>query len=248
MGPRAMLAAVAMLVAATAVAGERTYAAMSLVGDGLLVVRHRGTTGTSLEGNLREFLSVPDPTLDRAALLAVDEAVRRADPSARVVLLGGRDPAAIEAQSRTLGSDGAAQAIVDALLPRLPKTGATHLILATKKRQEARFDLADGHFGSGQVEGLGFYVDSTLLTHQQGEGGYAVGLLAPFAYLDVVEVDMATGKVVAERPVKVSRTYSERKSATLDPWDALSSNEKMRVLGELVRSGTARAVESLLAP
>jgi hypothetical protein len=246
---RAVLAVLTLFLATAAAAAGETYAVMSLVGDGLLVVQHRATTGTSLPGNVHEFLTVADPAFDRAALLAVDAAVRRADPSARVVLLGGRDPALLEAQSRALGHDDAAQAIADVARPRLPATGATRLILVTKARHAAQIAFRDSHVGSGSLEGLGYYLDASILTTTRGatiEDG--VGFLAAFAYFDVALVDLKDGKVVGERPVYASAAVGGSQSPTLSPWDALSPERKVSIVQDLVRREVAQAVPALLAP
>jgi len=244
---KAMLAALAMLVATATCAAERSYAVMSLVGDGLLVVQYREKTGSSLPGTTRQTLLMADTVFDRAALVAAEEAVRRADPKAKVTLLGGRDAAVMEAQSRSLGSDGAAQAIADALRPRLPQTGATHLILVTKAQRASQLRVDQSLVDTGPLEGLGFYVDRTLLTRPEGAAADSHGLLAPFAYFTVSLVDLATGRVVAERPVYAYSTYTESKTGAINPWDALSSQEKVRILEGLVRDEAGKAVTALLA-
>ena len=242
---RIIIAALSLFVA-TAAAAAQTYAVMSVVGDGLLVVQHRPTTGSSLEGNVREFLPISNPALDRAVLLAVDDAVRRADPSARTVLVGGRDAGALEAQSRTLGKDDALQIVVDTLRPHLPSTGATRLILVAKSRHAARISLGDGSTGSGSLEGLGYYLDPTIPTARgdTGEAGY--GLLAPFAYFTVALVDLQSGKILAERPVYASYGLSQARSDTLSAWEVLTPEQKVRNIESLIRAEIARAVPALL--
>ena len=250
---RAVLAVLMLFLATAAGAAGETYAVMSLIGDGLLVVRHRATTGTSLEGNLREFVTVTEPVFDRAALLAVDSAVRRADPSARVLLLGGRDPVLLEAQSRALGRDAAAQAIADALRPRLPATGATRLILVAKARHAAQIQvpkLGDSRVGSGNLEGLGYYIDPSLVAVSRGIATIPdtdSGFLAPFAYFTVALVDLESGKVLGERSVYASTAIAEAESSTLSPWDALTPEKKVSIVEDLVRREVAQAVPALLA-
>ncbi|HEX3096338.1 MAG TPA: hypothetical protein VHQ02_01400 [Usitatibacter sp.] len=245
---RAILAVLAMVVAAGAAAAERTYAVMSLVGDGLLVVTHRAATGSSLSPQTRTFMTLADPALDRAALLAVDTAVKRADPGAKVILLGGRDPAALEAQSRGLGTADAAQAVADALTRRLPATGATHLVLVLKARAPGRFQVDEATADTGALEGLGYYVDSTLITHREAEFALATrGFLAPFAYVDLALVDLATGKVVARREAREAAPRAATQSDSVDAWDAMPPEEKIRGLQELLRKEADTAVPALLA-
>jgi hypothetical protein len=248
MGRRVILAALAMLVAASVAAADRTYAVMSLVGDGLLMVQYRAKTGSSLSGRQRQAIPITDPVFDRTALLAVEAAVKRVQPKAEVVLLGGRDAGLLELQAKSLGSAGAAQAIADALVPRLPKTGATHLLIVTKAQSASSLRVDQSVVDTGPLEGLGFYVDPSIVTRPP-EGSAAsgsTGLLAPFAYFDVALVDLATGRVVAERPVYASYSYTESQTGSLTPWESLSSQEKMRILTKLTGEEVGKAVEGLL--
>jgi hypothetical protein len=245
---RVILAAFAMLVSASVMAADRSYAVMSLVGDGLLVVQYRGKTGSSLSGRQRQAIPVADPVFDRTALLAVEAAVKRAQPKSEVILLAGRDAGLLDVQSKGLGSNGAAQAIADALVPRLPKTEATHLIIVTKAQSASALRVDQSVVDTGPLEGLGFYVDPSIVTRPP-EGSAASGsqgLLAPFAYFDVALVDLASGKVVGERPVYASYSYVESQTGSLSPWEALSSQEKMRILTKLEGDEVGKAVDGLL--
>jgi hypothetical protein len=244
---RKILAAVAMCVATGACAAERTYAVMSLVGDGFLVVTHRAATGSSLSPQTRAFMPLATPALDRAALLAVDTALRRAEPRAKVLLLGGRDPVAIEAQSRTLGATDAAQAVADALLPHLPALGATHLVLVLKGRGVGRFQVDEGTAEAGTLEGLGYYVDSTLITRREAQFALATrGFLAPFAYVDLALVDLATGKVVARREAREAAPKAATQSDSVDAWEAMPAAEKIRKLQDLLGKEAEATVPALL--
>ncbi|HET9471803.1 MAG TPA: hypothetical protein VFO24_11920, partial [Usitatibacter sp.] len=239
--------ALAMAVAMGAAGAERTYAVMSLVGDGFLVVTHRAATGSSLSPQTRAFMPLATPALDRAALLAVDAALRRADPRAKVLLLGGRDPAALEAQARGPGAADGAQAVADALLPHLPATGATHLLLVLKGRGVGRFQVDEGTAEAGALEGLGYYVDSTLITHREAEVALATrGFLAPFAYVDLALVDLATGKVVARREAREASPRAATRSDSVDAWDAMPPAEKVSRLEELLRKEADAEVPALV--
>lgn len=246
---RTILWVLAMLVAADAAAAERVYASMSLVGDSLLVVQYRGKTGSSLAGRQRQVVPISDPVFDRAALLAVDAAVRKARPGTEVILLGGRDAGLLDVQAKGLAAGGGAQAVADALVPRLPKTAATHLILVTKLQSASALRVDQSIVDTGPLEGLGFYVDPSLITRPESiAADSSKGILAPFAYFDVALVDLANGRVVAEHPVYASYTYLESQTGSLAPWEALSSEEKVRILAKLVGEEVAKAVPALLGP
>lgn len=245
---RTILAVLLLAFALDARAAPPVYEVMSLVGDGLLIVQHRSSTGTSLERNERQFVPMHDPVIDRTALLAVDDAIRRADPAARPLLLGGHDPALLDAQTRMLEGSGTLQQIVDTLRPRLPKTGATRLILVVKTRHAASIRMGgDMHVGSGSLEGLGFYLDPGLPTARADTGEADYGLLAPFAYFELAMVDLASGKVVSEHPVYATASISAARSNTLSAWDAMDNGRKMRAVEGLLREEVADAMPELLA-
>ncbi len=247
---RAILVVLALLAAMGAEAAERAYAVMSLVGDSLLVVNFRSKTGSSLAARQRQPIPMTDPVFDRAALLAAEAAVKAAEPRAEVILLGGRDAGLLQVQEKSLGAVGGAQAIADALVPRLPKTAATHLILVSKLQSASMLRVDQSVVDSGPLEGLGFYVDPSLLTRPpEGSGAEGSrGLLAPFAYFDVALVELASGRVVAEHPVYASYAYVESQTGSLTPWESLSSQEKVRILSKLVGDEVAKAVPALLGP
>jgi hypothetical protein len=245
---KTIVAALAMMVATGAAGAERTYAVMSLVGDGFEVVTHRTATGSSLSPQTRVFMPLTTPALDRAALLAVDGALRRADPGAKVLLLGGRDPAALEAQTRSLGAPGSAQAVADALIPHLPAMGATHVVLVLKGRGIGHFQVNEGTAEAGALEGLGYYVDSTLITKREAEFALAArGFLAPFAYVDLALVDLATGKVVARREARESAPEAATASDSVQAWETLAPEEKVARLQCLLRKEADAAIPALVA-
>ena len=242
---RRWLWALACLAVLNAGAEERKYAVMSLIGDGLLIVYRDISTGTNLDKNSRNFAPFNNPALDNATLLAIDEAIQRSDRQATTILLGGR-PALFALQSRGLDQDG------DGLTPVLPeirpiaqKAGATHLIIVTKHRDEARIRMFDGTSGAGRIEGLGFYLDQNALMQNKKTGEGTQGYIAPFAYFALSLVDLADGKVLSRELVRESFALVSQKAAV--PWNALTAERKAQVLLDIIRRETQRAVPLLLA-
>ena len=248
---RAIAAALTLFLCCAAQAAGDTYAVVSLVGDGLLVVAHRASTGTSFAGNVREFVTASDTALDRSALIAADDALRSAIPGARGVLLGGRDPAAVEAQSKAPGQAGTMQAIADALRAKLPATGADWLIIVAKGQHAAQFSPdvdSNTHVGTGTVEGLGYYLDREYrVSKGNGTRDASPGFLGAFAAIDVGLVDLRTGKVVAERDGWQALVVHESDSPTLSPWDALTPERKIAIVNGLLKDELARSIPALLA-
>jgi hypothetical protein len=243
---RHLIAAVLLLLAPLcAAAQQRHYAVLSLVGDQLLVVQRQMGTGSNIDKNERFAVPMPDATLDRTVVLAVDEALRAADASAQPVLLGARDPALYAVAQKSLDSGGTAR-VFEAVRPVVANAKATHLILVTKHRHRAMLRLKGGHVGSGHLEGLGFYLD-----HGNGEGGINAtdtdrGFISPFAYLTVSVIDLARGAVVAEEYAVGSSAYSPLSGHIGNAWSALTPEEKDRQLKALIREETARVIPKLV--
>ena len=105
----------------------------------------------------------------------------------------------------------------------------------------------DVELGSGRVEGLGFYVDRVTRLRIEGTSEIGVGYLAPHVYVRLTLVDVASGRVLAARPVTASRVYSASSADRgADPWELLDSPAKLKALNELIESDCVREMRALL--
>jgi hypothetical protein len=243
---RTLLALLLTLLACLpAGAQERKYAIMSLVGDALLIVHQDASIGTRLDRNSRAFVPVPNSALDEAMVIAIEDGVRAHDKAAATVLLGVRDRSVYKLQAGALEKS---DSVLAQLLPQVralaERSGATHLIVATKLRDEARIRLRDSTVGSGKLEGLGFYLDDFKRVQNSKTGEQTQGFIAPFVYVSLALVDLKTGAVVAEEAVRESRSASSQQATV--PWDALTADQKSRMLTGLMRFETRRAIPTLL--
>jgi hypothetical protein len=243
---RNLIAAILLLVAPlVAQAEERRFAVLSLVGDQLLIVQRELATGSRLDKNTRLAVPMPANTLDRAVLLAVDEAIRKEDPSAMPVLLSTRDASLYAVAEKSLDAGGTAR-VFEAVRPVVAGAQATHLVLVTKHRHRAMLRLKGGHVGSGYLEGMGFYLD-----HGSGESSYTAtdterGFISPFTYFKVSIIDLARGTVVAEDYATGSNAHAMPTGQIGNAWRALSDEEKDKQLTTLIREETARVVPKLV--
>jgi hypothetical protein len=78
---------VAFFAGAASAEEPRTYALVSAIGSTFLYVKPRMSTGTHLEEFQRAELSVPDTSLDAAAMRGLEKVVRLSDPTAKFVYL-----------------------------------------------------------------------------------------------------------------------------------------------------------------
>lgn len=244
-----VMAWLVLLLAVGTVSAEndaRVYSVMSLVGDQINVVNYQPVTGSSLDRNVHNSIPVKDRVFDKEVLLAIDTALSRHDAGARVRLLVSSAPALFEQQDRFF--EGNRIELPKEIESVARTDGATHLILVTKYRSDAKLQMANGKVGSGKLEGLGFYVDREMATLQADTGERGWGFLAPFVYIKVSLIDLKTSTVVREQPVTATTTLSTAQvKAGSDPWDALSPAEKVRILQQMIKTELADAVPKLIA-
>jgi hypothetical protein len=248
MTKRTFLALLLLAAAAWAHAADaRRYAVLSLVGDRLLIVQREMATGSRLDRNARQYVDVPDNTLDKSMLLALDSAIHKVQPAAPTILLNPKDPALFAAAQRELDGTGNTARIYEAVKPVLTGTNATHLVLVTKQKHQAVIQLGDGNVGSGYLEGLGFYVDHGSLARSVDTGGAERGFISPFTYMNVALIEVASGKVLSEQRVYGSAPYTTPNASIGNAWNALTPQQKADRLAEVMRVEADRVVPQLLA-
>jgi hypothetical protein len=240
---RAVVGIVLVCVALQASAAERTYAVLSLIGDKLTIARVQMATGSRLDTNTKAAIETPGGELDRAMLFAVEESIKRADGQAKVVLLGANDPALYAAQAAAL--DTGAPAVMPALGGVLRSANATHLVLVTKSKGEARIQVSDGFIGSGTLEGMGFYIDSDRHVLNRDNGEQSQGILAPFGYVRFSLIDLADAKTLRERKAELAPAVSSQKAVST--WQNLTPEEKVDYLKDIIRREAEDAVPKLIA-
>jgi hypothetical protein len=243
---RLAVAVVSFLFALSAFAADaRRYAVLSLIGDEMLVVGASTTTGQRLDRNSRSFIRLEDPVIDKTVLLAANETLKQLtgiDP----VLLFARERSLYAMQQRLMNEGQGMVNLLGNIRPLVQGTGATHLVLFTKARREARMQLDNIALGTGTVEGVGFYVDPITEVIVREKQQNATGFVAAFGYFDVALVDLAQGAIVGEQRVTASRTMAAPNSVATEVWTGISGADKMRMLQDILRREVARTVPALI--
>jgi hypothetical protein len=241
---RAIIGLALLCGALQAAAAERTYAVLSLIGDKLTIARVQMATGSRLDTNTKSVIDTPGGELDREMLFAVEDAIKAAQPGAKVVLLGASDPALYAAQAASV--DGGVSALMPTLAGILRGANATHLVLVTKQKGEARVPLDDGTIGSGTLEGLGFYLDPERNLVNRATGERYQGFLAPYGYVRFSLVDLADSRTLRERKAELAVSVSSQK--VVATWENLDAEQKVRYLKQIIRREARETVPALLAP
>jgi hypothetical protein len=221
-------------------------ALVSAIGDSISLVVYRPTVGSHLDQNRVQVFPVPNNEFDDTAVAAATQAVKRwAGANGTVTVV---TPALEMAARASTVASGRLQAS-EALKAALQDGGATHLLLFTKHRSVAMLRLRNSSPGSGMLEGLGFYIDRSLPTRRADTRERGIGFIAPYAYFKISLVDVATWEVLKSESIMASSAVSSaRDEEGVDPWNALSAEEKVALLKRLIRTETARVVPLLLGP
>ncbi|MBC7995409.1 MAG: hypothetical protein H7Z15_19430 [Rhizobacter sp.] len=235
-----------MATAASAAEGPRTYAVISLIGDKMSVVTYQMSTGSNIDRNRRETIDMTDGLFDRIALSTIEKALNAQPDKPRSQLFELASPSLFTRQDRFF-SDGKL-VLPEAIHSALKADGATHLLLVTKFRAEARMQADGAKVGSGVVEGLGFYIDNVTEMLNVKTRRQSTGFLAPFAFMRLSLVDLGSSAVLRQKSIEASTMTSTANKEAYNPWDTLSPADKIERLRYLVDTELTKGVASLLAP
>ena len=187
----AVLALCALAAFPSAAQEARIYALVSAVGSTLSYVKPRFSTGTHLEAYQRAELTVPDASLDAAALRGLEKIVRLSDPTAKFVYLrlNPAEFAGIDAPQKGAVAVGKLASAFD----RMPQRKDWYQILVVTPRF-----VASERAGLGsKLGGIGVYVQPVEKTLMGPDSSIAAD---PFMSADIDE-----GAVTPDgRPVRSS--------------------------------------------
>ncbi len=224
---------------ASAPAHAQKYAVISLVGDRMQLAFAPGVEGQPVDRIERRYVQFEDTTIDRAALLAANEQVKKLKP--------GSEPVLLQAFERSYFDTSAGTASIIEWIRQLVKDRkVTHVILVTKLVYGGIPQMQKPYVGSGDLEGVGFFVGREPPPAGADPNGAGPGFLAPFAYFTLSLVELASGRVLREEKGLASRAISATATDTGNPWDALSGTEKVAALTDMIRKEIATLMPKLL--
>jgi hypothetical protein len=240
---RVALAALFMGLATASAVAQSRYAVLSSVGDRITIVTRAMATGSNVDTNRREPMELAGPGLDNAVLLAAEDGIKAADASAQAILLAPRTPLAEQAANAS--RDNALEKWAAEVRGQLAPLGATHVIIISKHRADARLRVSSGSTGSGKLEGLGFYLDTSYAAADDNASQASRGFLASYAYILIRLVDLQSGRQVAEQIVMASSSSVPGVDSTR-AWDALPPEGKIAALRALATKEVEGAMPALL--
>jgi hypothetical protein len=218
---------------ASAVHAQERYAIASAIGDRLAVVVERTDIGTNLDANLQRMIDLPEGGMDAQIMLRTERVlIQSCKTCSATFLKTAQYPEQDEARAQ----------FVSALLAAAKQAGVDRLIVLTKHRADARLKIQDGSIGHGKLSGLGFFVDYRTRTQRTDTNERGTGYLGPFAYFRTQVFDVNTGAAVLEEASTASTSASAARSPDGDPWNAMTSQEKVNAVLGLVSRELARVL------
>lgn len=225
-----------------------SYAILSLAGDAISTVAFNPTTGTNMDANRRHILELHNAVLDVAAVESANTALKAAWPGVKTALLVTQDTDLYKAQNDMFDAPDANKDNREFLKSLLTKRAVNYLVLITKFNAPTEIKFNDMHIGSGNLNGLGFYVDSVTSVRNLDTLEAGTGFLASFAYLKIRLIDAQTLAVVGEVNEKQTSLVgnNNRGETGFRAWDLLTGKEKIELLQTLVGDTMNDAITRLL--
>lgn len=240
----ALLAVPRLGVAAEA---PRTVAVLSLIGDEMSLVTRRTATGSSLDRNDRQAIPLTDPSFDLAAALAAERAIKEAMPGAERLRVSVADKRLFALQDAVLEPGPASDPMRQALQELLQGAKATHLMLITKRRADAKFRLYDTRIGDGKIAGIGIFIDNAVGLEDTETRIYGNGYIASYASLKATLVEVATMRVLGSGSGNEALMTTAIGTNATTAWDALSPTGKVENLLKVADLAAYRAAREVVA-
>ncbi len=228
-------------------------ALLSLIGDRLHVVSKLPSTGTNSEPIKRDSIAIDTPMFDQQAMNASIRGLRRVMSKAEFAVLNARSPVLFDRQSSLFERSGQTIKMPEAIVDAARQQGANRILLILKRREDANFSFASGDVSTTpKLEGLGFFLDASMDTYAVNAQGERTasgrGFVAPYVFVDLFLVDVATGRILGERGITAARTIASG-TADGDPatsWNAMSSADRARIITQLLNDNIERRAEQLV--
>lgn len=242
---RKLIVLIALACCSFSATAERKYAVLSIVGDRITIVTRAMSTGSNIDANKRDVMEIAGPGLDNAVLIAAEDGLKAADKGSEVLLLSPRGGLA-EKAAGALREGSLQQWVSTQARAQLAALGATDVILISKHRADARLDVNGTTTGSGKLEGLGFYIDSSFSPQDDNSSAAAKGFLASYAYIILRQLDLQSGRTLAEQVVMASNSAIPGVDS-VRAWDALGPAEKIGALRSLVTKEVEAAMPAVVS-
>lgn len=229
-------------------AGGPRYTVVSEMARELSIVIFQDPIGTRLDANHRQRAQVQEGVVERVALNTTRTAITRTVAGAGVSLVAPLGEDLFPRLNRTAVGDDAE--VPADLKDVLAQHRSRQLLVWTRWRSDSAIRGRDTlDLGSGQLEGLGLYVDR-LQTLAYDGGRSTTGFIAPYLHARATLVDVASGRVLRLQRVAASRVYTSLDSprnpgGSID--EAFNADEKVKMMVDLLTAQVDEVTARLVA-
>lgn len=219
------------------------FAVLSVLGDSVQLISLSPARGDTVQTG--EWTASPAGGLDNAVLQAVNTAVAAGSDKLEVKLYTSTtrsmfgDPA-------TLFVDGKLN-LPGKLGDAVRQSGAAHLLLVTRSRQEPALAAALPARILATLEGPGFVLDQRPSAQISFDGQPALPVLAGYVSIRIALVDLRDLKLKREQSLAVAARLPVDRAAAANPWAATTPAQRVEALEALIAAELPRAVKGLLA-
>jgi hypothetical protein len=226
-----------------------TYVILSVFSDHLTIVGMGAQLGSHINQNRHQTIQVTGTPFDDFAVRVADAIIAKARPAASVVALRAIDPELYKLRDSWL--DVADVADVLQLMAFVPESVArsadTRLLLIAPYRDELKLKTAHDLRGAGKVAGLGFYLDTITRLRRSDTMESAVGYLGVFANFQLMLINLQSGAIDAHERIVLGTTRSAARAEDRTAWNALTQEQKTKVLESLLKEGIEGSLPRMLS-
>lgn len=222
-------------------------AVLSMAGADISLHEHVQQAGSRIPPKA-QTLNLGRGMLDQRATLALDRRAGDFVPKQSIVLLGAQGQLWEELQRDAISTPSGMADMIATIADVGRRAGCRQALALIKHRGTAKLALADTRIGQGMLEGLGFYIDTTVQTTIVGTQRSSIGVIAPFAYLKLLLVDTEQVKLVRSEYVENSFAIPVEPGTIGHPWDAMSAQDKAQAMERLIQESVDKLVPRLLGP
>ncbi|WP_422016473.1 hypothetical protein [Roseateles sp.] len=220
------------------------FAVLSLLGDDVQLIYLTPARGDTAQSG--EWKAKPAGDLDNTVLQVMDSAIK---DSAK-----GREAKLYTSTTRSLFGDPASLFIngklnlPDNLSEAVRQSGAAHLLLVIRNRQDPGLAAALPARISSMLDGPGFVVDQRPSGQIGFDGQGGLPVLAPYVSIRIALIDLRDLKLKRERSMAVARRLQVTPEMGANPWAATTAEQRMKGLEALIEIELPAAVKALIVP
>lgn len=219
-------------------------AALSLLGDSVQLISLNPARGDTVQPG--EWTASPAGRLDDAVLQTLNTVVKASGKNREIKLYTSTtrslfgDPAALFVNGRL--------SLPGKLGDAVRQSGAAHLLLVTRSRQEPTLAPALPARILTALEGPGFVLDQRPSAQIGFDGQGGLPVFAPFVSIRVALVDLSDLKLKREQSIAVASRLPVNAADAANPWAATTPEQRVQALEALIEAELPKAVKGLVAP